>query len=258
MHRFKREYIMGVALDCCSAAEADGYIADALSGEGEGVRAVFTPNPEIMSSAASDSRLAELLCKGDLNVADGIGALWAARRMGADIPERIAGIDIGERAIEKCAERRMGVYLLGGREGVAERAGRCLADKYRGLRIAGVHNGYFERHGEQNGKIVSDINESGARLLIVCLGGGRQEEWIIKNRDSLRTVRVAMALGGALDVWSGDVKRAPDILRRAGLEWMWRTLRQPRRIFRLARLPLFVVSVLHRAHREGRGRGAKI
>ena len=238
--RDERIYIHGVGVDRLSFEQAKAKIKRQLTQDASPLAAVFTPNAEMIYRASCDKTLAELLSSGDINTADGVGTVWAARQLGTPLPERVAGIELGEAALEAAAENGLGVFLVGGKPGVADRAEERLKQRFPGLAIVGTHHGYFESGGDEEAALKSRIRESGAQLLIVCLGFPRQERWIADNKNELGAVRVAMALGGSLDVWSGDVRRAPAFVRNVKLEWLWRILGDPRRWRRASALPGFV------------------
>ena len=148
-----------------------------------------------------------------------------------------------EALLERAAMRGVRVFLLGGGDGVARRAGERLTERYPGLCVCGTEGGYFNRDGEENRRVLERIRESGAEILYVCMGFPVQEEWIVQNSEALGGVRVVAALGGSLDVWSGRIRRAPQIFSRLGLEWAWRMAREPRR---LKHLPAIVRSIFWR------------
>ena len=239
--RNERIYIHGVGVDKLSFEQAISKIKLHLTQDDSHLAAVFTPNAEMIYRASCDACIAALLNSGDINTADGVGTVWASRMIGTPLPGRVAGIELGEAALEAAAERGLGVFLVGGKPGVADRAAERLEQRFAGLSIVGMHHGYFEDGGDEEVKLKTHIRQSGARLLIVCLGFPRQESWITDNKNELGTIRVAMALGGSLDVWSGNVRRAPAPIRKMRLEWMWRILRDPRRWRRAAALPRFVI-----------------
>lgn len=252
MYCGERIYIHGVAVDKLTAAGAEARIGSIMSLPAEAPAAIFTPNAEMIYRAAADPTLSATLNAGDVNVPDGVGTVWAARVQGTPLPERVAGIDLGDAAMAAAARQGLSVFLLGGKPGVAERAAMQLRQKHPGLIIAGTHHGYFETEGKQNQHVINSIRSASPALLIVCLGFPRQEHWILANRRHLDGVRVAMALGGSLDVWSGDVRRAPVIVREIGLEWLWRVVSSPSRIKRAMALPAFVRLTLDRSFRQRR------
>ena len=190
--------------------------------------AVCTPNPIMVCRAQKNEAFRALLNRGDLAVADGIGILLGARLAGLPPPHRVAGIDLGEDVLAYAERTGMKVFLFGGRPGIAEQAAIKLRSRFPALTICGTHHGYLTQ--KENGALVRQIRDSRADVVIVCLGSPRQEEWIDKNRRSLRGVSILMGLGGALDVWSGNLARAPRFFSKIGLEWLWRMIRQPRRL----------------------------
>ncbi|MGI6167091.1 MAG: WecB/TagA/CpsF family glycosyltransferase [Eubacteriales bacterium] len=247
---FENVYIHGVRIERTSGAGALDFICRRLQEEGAGLPlAVFTPNAEIVCRAAKDERLLKLVNSSDINLPDGVGVVWAASLLGSKLPGRIPGIELGEAVLGRCAENRAGVFLLGGRPGVAEVAALRLSDRFSGLEVLGKHHGYFDTSGPENREIVRQIAELKPGVLVVCLGFPRQEEWIISNRAKLPDVKVMLALGGSLDVWAGRVRRAPGLFRSAGLEWLWRVTTQPARLVRTASLLTFVGLTLRERRR---------
>lgn len=193
-----------------------------------------TLNVELLARAATSPDFAAILRTADAMVCDGIGGrlLLSVGHPRAAIP-RIPGIDLGYAVLARATGEGRSVFLLGGKEGIAEKAALCLKEKLPALQIAGTYHGYFGKSDlpALRGLIIA----SGAEIVIVCLGSPRQEEWIAQNRRYLPNVCLYLPLGGSLDVWAGEILRAPLPLRKAGLEWAWRVARQPRRLIRLGR-----------------------
>ena len=200
-----------------------------------------TPNPEIVMLCRDDERLAEIIRCADLVLADGIGVIIGGKILGTPIKQKIPGIDFAEQVIAELARRGMSVYLLGAKPSVAEEAGRRLALKYPGLVIAGTHDGYFA----DDRPVIEAINAVRPDLLLVCLGAPKQEYWISDNRDKL-DVGLMAGLGGSLDVFAGKVERAPKTWQKLGLEWLYRLIKEPKRIKRMAKLPLFIFAAVGR------------
>ncbi len=243
-------YIHGVRIDKLTASQASERLCALLSSNADQPQAIFTPNAEILYRAANDPGFASILNSAALNTADGVGTVWASRALGSPLPGRIAGIELGETALALAAAKRLPVFLLGGKMGVAYRAAANLRQRYRGLNIVGTHHGYFDVEGEQNQDVIDAIRAAAPKLLIVCLGSPRQEKWIFENSHLLSGVSVAMALGGSLDVWAGDVRRAPAAVRAMGLEWLWRILLSPSRLARAKALPAFVIMTIKKARQS--------
>ena len=192
---------------------------------------LFTPNGEMLCRAWQDPRVWKVLKKADLLLPDGTALLLYARALGTPLAERNTGIDVGEWVLHFAARNQLSVYLLGGRSGVAEEAAERLRGKLPALKVVGTHHGYVTK--ENTPSLLREIEETHPHILMVCMGFPKQEEWILSHRDQLPSVRLFMGLGGALDVWSGQIRRAPRILQRMGMEWLWRTLASPSRIPRL-------------------------
>ncbi|MBQ9737227.1 MAG: WecB/TagA/CpsF family glycosyltransferase, partial [Clostridia bacterium] len=149
--------------------------------------------------------------------------------------------------LEKISKSGQVVFLFGAKPGVADSAKAELEKKYPGIVISGTRNGYFKPEEEE--EIVEEINESGADLLLVCLGAPKQEKWIAAHKDSLK-VKLCMGVGGTLDVLAGVAQRAPKIFIKFNLEWAYRILKNPSRIGRFVALPKFALEVLKEKHKK--------
>ncbi len=208
---------------------------------GDKVCTVFTPNAEIVQLCIEQNEYYDLYNGGDMVVADGAGVVKAAKILGTPVKGKVAGVELGEKMLEYCAASGDGVFFLGAKPGVADTAAKNMAQKYKGLIVAGTNDGYFKKEGEESDAVVAKINESGAKLLFVCLGVPVQEKWITDNKDNLTTARMCMCLGGSLDVYAGTVKRAPKIFIKLSCEWLYRLLKEPKRIGRMMKLPKFLI-----------------
>lgn len=206
--------------------------------------AIFTPNSEMLCHAVSSKELRELLLSADILFPDGIGAHMSMKALGFSPVERTAGIELGERLLNESAKRGYKVFLLGAERGIAEKAAKSLCIKYRGLNICGCHHGYFNKSGKENDRVIQKINRSGADIVFVCFGFPAQEDWIKENMSRLYSARLCIGLGGSLDVWSGNVRRAPSTIVNMGLEWLWRTVKDPKRLARLPSLLVFSLFTL--------------
>ena len=227
--------ILGVPFDAVSSSEAVSRIFSACRSRGDLPFTVVTPNPLMVMNARKNEALAAALEAADMSIADGVGIVSAAKRMGSPFLERVTGIDTAYSVLEKLAEVGGSVYLFGAKPGVAEEAGKKLTEKLPSLRVVGTQHGYLDTDGE----IIKDIAEKSPDLLAVCLGSPRQEMWVHKNREKLEGVGAIMCLGGALDVWSGNIKRSPDLFIKMRLEWLWRMIREPRRFAALPEMIKF-------------------
>ena len=236
--------ILGVNVDKVTYDEAVGRIMKMLNEPGN--HTVFTPNAEIIYMAYKDDNFCGILNSADLLTADGIGVVYASKILGNSVPERVAGFDVSCGVIEEIAQTGHRLYLLGGKPGVCEMAAENLKEEYPLINIVGMHDGYFTP--EENNTIIDDINMSGADLVFVCLGAPKQENWIFENRSKLNC-HVMMGVGGTLDVLAGTAERAPEIWCDLGFEWLYRLIKEPKRIFRMMALPKFAFTVLFKGER---------
>ena len=228
--------ILGVAFDALTLGEAEER-ADALLRSGAGGY-IVTANPEIVLRCREDAAYAAAVNGAELVLADGVGDLCAARILGTPLPGRVAGSDLVPRLLARLAERGGSVFLYGARPGVAERAGESLQSACPGLRIAGTENGYIS----DETALLEALEREKPDLLLLGLGAPRQELWMAENRQ--RTPAVMIGVGGLLDVFAGDIPRAPETWQRLGLEWLYRLLCEPRRFKRVIRLPKILLLAL--------------
>lgn len=201
---------------------------------------VATVNPEFVMRAGVDHEFARVLESADLCLADGTGVVWAARRQGCKIREPVTGVDLIPPLAALCARRNFRLFLLGAAEGVATELATRLRAEHPGLEVA-AHSG--SPAISSDAQTVAIIAGYRPQVLLVAYGHPNQELWIDRMRSSLG-VEVAMGVGGAFDYLTGRVPRAPAWVRRGGLEWLFRLIRQPWRIRRMAVLPIYALRVL--------------
>jgi N-acetylglucosaminyldiphosphoundecaprenol N-acetyl-beta-D-mannosaminyltransferase len=176
-----------------------------------------------------DPRLSQIIDDCGLVSADGQSVVWASRLLRDPLPERVAGIDLMDALLELAERRGYRVYFLGARADVLERAVKQLQDKYPGLRVAGARDGYFT--DDQASEVCDSIRASHADVLFVAMSSPRKEYFLGEYGPDLGTPFV-MGVGGSIDVIAGMTRRAPAIWQRLGLEWLFRLLQEPRRMFR--------------------------
>ena len=201
-----------------------------------GAHYVVTPNPEIVEVCRRDEAAMAAVRGADLVLADGIGVVYGAKILGTPLKGRVTGIGFAQALMAAMARDGKSLYLLGAKPGVAEAAAEKLRRDYPGLVIAGTHDGYFQ----EDGPVVEAIRASGADVAFVCLGAPKQEKWMEKNGEATGA-HLLVGLGGSLDVFAGVVERAPEGFQRLGLEWLYRLAKEPKRIGRMAKLPLVLV-----------------
>lgn len=231
--------VLGVKIDKMSLAETFEKAKGLL--ETDGVSMIFTPNPEIIMRASEDSEFKKILNSADICTPDGIGVVYASKILKNPVEERVPGFELSKMLMESASRTGEGIFLFGSKPGVAEKAKANLEKMYEGINIAGTHSGYFSE--EEEAGIIDMINESGAKLLYVCLGAPKQEKWIYNNREKLK-VRLALGVGGTLDVLSGEAKRAPEIFLKCNLEWLYRIASNPSRWGRFLALPKFMFKII--------------
>ncbi len=217
--------LYGVNFERVDAHMAAKKLTSALN-EKEKCISVFTPNIKILLSCKNQKALCPIINSANLLLPDGAGISTLCHAHKIKRTPRVTGIDMGYFMLRYCASHGLSIYLLGGRRGVAERAANKLSSQISNLNICGTHHGYFDKHNGcyQNNAVIEEIRLKRPALLLVCFGFPEQELWIKNNLSSLPTVRVCMGLGGSLDVWSGDIKRAPLCMRVCNLEWLWRNI----------------------------------
>lgn len=243
MEKVRRYPVLNIWVDAVDMRAALDLVADFVE-KGERVHTVFASNPEKNFSVPKDRLLYEIFREADMLIPDGIGMVFAARILHKAKISRVPGCELMQKTCAMAAKKGYSVYLYGAREDVSARAAEILAERYPGIRIAGRSNGYV-REEDMDG-LVEDINASGARILFVALGSPRQEKWVSSFGGKLKNVRVCQGIGGTLDVIAGNVKRAPDMFCKTGIEWLYRLFAEPRRLKRQWVLPVFALRVVLR------------
>ena len=229
--------VMGLHIDNVTMDEALTRADAFLSGDK--TVCVVTPNAEIAYEALHDASLRKLLNSADLMLPDGAGVVLASKLLKTPLKEKVAGVDFAAGLLRLLAKNQQSVFLLGAKPGVAETAAEKMVQMTPGLRIAGLHDGYFT----DEAPIIAQINESGADVLFVCLGSPKQELFMQRYRQELG-VKIMIGLGGSLDAFAGTVKRAPQWMIRMNLEWLYRLIKEPKRFGRMLRLPKYLFAVM--------------
>lgn len=228
--------ILGVGFDNVTMAEAVARGREFLLGEG--AHYVVTPNPEIVETCRENAQAMAAVNAASLVLPDGIGVIYGAKMLKTPLKERVPGVEFGEAMVKTCAELGKRVFFLGAKPGVAELAAQKLTEKYPGFVTAGTHDGYFK----DSAAVAQEIKESAAELVFVCLGAPKQELWMCEWGETTGA-KLLMGLGGSLDVFAGVANRAPAFYCKHNLEWFYRLMKNPSRIGRMMKLPLFLVHV---------------
>lgn len=232
-----KQTIMGVQIDNLTMEEAVAAGCGLM--ESGGCHYVATPNSEIIYAARKNGELKAALNGAALTLPDGIGVVYAGRILGTPFREKVAGIEFGTAMLGKAAERGWPVYFLGAKPGVAREAARRMGERFPGLIVAGTADGYFK----EDGPVAEQIRNSGAELVLVCLGAPKQELWMARNGRATGA-RLLCGLGGSLDIFAGVSQRAPEIWVKLGLEWAYRLVKEPWRIGRMMNLPRFLFTAI--------------
>ncbi|MDW8318442.1 MAG: WecB/TagA/CpsF family glycosyltransferase [Anaerolineae bacterium] len=231
--------ILGVRVHAVTYAQTLDLMAAWIAQRGP--HQIATVNPEFVMAAQRDARFRSVLNAADLCVPDGVGLLWAARRLGYRLPERVTGSDLVPMAAERAAREGWRLFLLGAGPGVARRTAEILVRRNPGLAVVGVAEG-SPADSEADG-LIEAVRTAEPDVLFVAYGAPAQDLWIARHARRLE-VPVMMGVGGAFDHIAGVRRRAPAWVQRIGLEWLFRLITQPWRWRRQLALPRFVWAVL--------------
>lgn len=243
MNFMDRVKLLGYDIDTFSFDEATDY---ALSLEKQDkVSQVVTINPEMFASANKDFEFSAILRMAEMVIPDGVGVKIGLKILGHNV-SRIAGVDFARRMLELSAQNNLPVALIGAKPEIIEKAKENLTKEIDDLNIVYTQDGYFN----DDGRVLADLMKAQPRLILVALGSPKQEYFISKAKQVL-PYGLMVGVGGSFDVWSGAVERAPKIYQKLGLEWLYRTIKQPERFKRIfPTLPLFVLAVLASKYRK--------
>lgn len=222
----ERIEFLGSPMDSASMVETVAYIANRIEKK-EFLQHVVV-NVAKLVNMQKDAELAASVKACDLINIDGMGVVIGARFMGHDIPERVAGVDLFHNLLDMSADKGFPVFLLGAEEAIVEKTAAKVKELHNGIQVAGYHHGYFWDDEEA---VVKQIKESGARLLFVAITSPKKENFINKWQDQLG-VDFVMGVGGTFDVAAGKVKRAPVWMQNYGLEWFYRVMQEPGRMWK--------------------------
>ena len=208
--------------------------------DGKKVSQVITINPEMFEYSNSDSEFANIIKEAEMVIPDGIGVKIALKINGNNI-DRIPGIDFAKRLLQESAKNNIPVAIIGAKEEIITRAIENLEKEISGLNIVYYQNGYFDNDKE----IYDNLLTKSPKLVLVALGSPKQEKFIYNAKSILKPC-LMVGIGGSLDVWSGNIKRAPLIFQKLGLEWLYRTITQPARLKRIfPTLPVFIIKAIN-------------
>ena len=226
--------ILGIVFDNLTREEAAKRGAKML--EEDRFHYVVTPNPEFILASEKDEEFRDVLNGADMVLPDGIGVVYSAKILGTPLKERVPGIEFAADMLD-CLDVMGGrLFLLGAKPGVAEEAGRRILEEHPNIVLCGTQDGYFK----DEEAVLLKVAAARPDLLFVCLGAPKQEKWMARWGKHTGA-RLAIGLGGCLDVFAGSVERAPESWQKLGMEWAYRLKKEPKRIGRMAKLPLVLV-----------------
>lgn len=241
-----RVFILGVPVDAITESGAVDWVAAAILNQQP--RQVATVNPEFVMRARHDSRFLSVLAQADLCIPDGYGVVWAARRLGHPLPQRVAGVDFIRALARRGAQDGWRFFFLGAGPGVAESAASVLRRDCPELVVAGCLSGSPDPADDL--VTAGAVRAARTDVLLVAYGAPGQDLWIARNlRQS--GARVAIGVGGAFDFISGQARRAPGWMQDRGLEWLHRLIKEPWRWRRMLALPQFALAVVLKGGADG-------
>jgi len=251
--------ILGIRFDKVTLGEATKKALESAKSKNQSY--IATPNPEFLLEARKNPAFAKVLNNSKLNIPDGTGILWATKYLDITkknssktlkifkwiyslllvpfspksirkiLKERVTGVDLMENICKHSNENNLKIYLLGAKEGTAEKTKEILEKKYPGIEVVGTFGGTPSQEGEK--EIVEKVIKSQAQILFVAYGAPNQELWISRNLHKMPNVKLAIGVGGSFNFIAGIRKRAPKIIQRLGFEWIYRLLQEPSRIKRI-------------------------
>lgn len=224
----KRYPILNTYVNALSMGETVDYIKKVIARRTPPVQHVVI-NALKVNLMEEDPKLREIVNACPLINADGSSILWAAKQLGVPVEERVTGIDLFLRLVKEAAENGYKIYLFGAKEEVVTKVRDIFQQQYPTLKIAGYRNGYFTP--EQEPQIVADMAASGADMMFVAFSSPKKEYWVHKYLDQLN-IPFVMGVGGSFDVVAGVTKRAPEFWQKIGMEWFYRFIQEPRRLWK--------------------------
>lgn len=233
----ERQTLLGFNIDTCALEDALSY-AKSLIETGQGGQ-IVTINPEMIDFGANNPEFTRIVNNSALVIPDGIGIKVGFKLLGINVP-RIAGIEFSRRMLDECAKNNFAVALVGAKPEILEKTVIKLKEEINGLNIVYARDGYFKNQED----VINELKEKAPQFVLVALGFPKQEEFIAQARQILPQA-VMIGVGGSFDVWSGQIKRAPVIYQKLGIEWLYRTIKEPKRFKRIfPNLPRFVFRVI--------------
>jgi N-acetylglucosaminyldiphosphoundecaprenol N-acetyl-beta-D-mannosaminyltransferase len=246
--RLPTERLFGLPFTASSLNEVRHHLLRELAAGRQ--RLVITANTDHVVRLGQRPELIDAYLAADVVLPDGMPVIWGSRLVGVALAERVTGVDLMDALCDGLTRQGRGVFLLGSTEDVLSGATRALRERFPGIRVAGAHHGFFAPDDDLD--VIETINASGAEALFIGMGSPRQERWAADHAGSLAT-GLLVCVGGSLDVLAGVRSRAPRWMQRHGLEWSYRLIQEPSRLWKryLIQDTAFV-SILAREWRDRR------
>lgn len=233
--------ILGVSIDNVTLDECGIYTKQLIEESNKSCKIVVAPNTEFIMLAQKDKEFFDILKQASFATPDSVGVMIGGKLQNKKFKERIPGQSYFRKVLEVGEKEGWTFYFLGGEEGIAQKAKEKVEKDYPNVKIIGCHEGFFEIDKEED--VVKEINKLQPNVLFVAMGAPIQEKWIARNKKNLK-VDIATGQGGTFDYEAGKIKRAPKLFQKLGIEWMWRLIKEPKRIVRMMALPKYLITIL--------------
>ena len=232
--------ILGIDIDNISIDEAGEITSNLIKESNKSCKMVFAPNTEFIMMAQKDKEFYDILKKADLATPDSVGVMMGGKKQKKPFKQRIPGQAYFRKVLEVGEKENWTFYLLGGKGDVPRLAAENVKKDFPNINIVGYHEGFFEKDSEE--EVIAEINSLEPNVLFVAMGAPLQEKWIAKHQSELKC-DIAAGQGGTFDYEAGIIKRAPVIIQKLGIEWLWRLILQPKRIIRMMVLPIYYLKI---------------
>ncbi len=233
--------ILGIDIDNIDINEAGDITKDLIEKSNKTCKIVVAPNTEFIMLAQKDKEFYNILKNAELATPDSVGVMIGGKLQKKQFKERIPGQAYFRKVLEIGEREGWTFYMLGGEDNIPKLAVEKLKKDYPNIKIIGYHEGFFKQHSEED--VIKEINELKPNVLFVAMGAPLQEKWISKHKNELQ-VDIAAGQGGTFDYEAGKIKRAPKIIQKLCIEWLWRLILQPTRITRMMVLPIYLVKII--------------
>lgn len=232
--------ILGIDIDNISIDEAGEITSNLIKESNKSCKMVFAPNTEFIMMAQKDKEFYDILKRADLATPDSVGVMMGGKKQKKPFKQRIPGQAYFRKVLEVGEKENWTFYLLGGKGDVPRLAAENVKKDFPNINIVGCHEGFFEEDNEE--EVIAEINSLEPNVLFVAMGAPLQEKWIAKHQSELKC-DIAAGQGGTFDYEAGIIRRAPVIIQKLGIEWLWRLILQPKRIIRMMALPIYYLKI---------------